>query len=411
MRFSAKHIVIAVLAAVVVGIVIFGAFKWREINRVRFVSTMFSGEEQVERFREMDVYFPVRTFHRMGGVAELSPGEAVKLPKTYVHAGEARDTEIFLSETDTTGLIVLKGGRILYENYWRGNDRDTRWISWSVGKSFISALVGIAVEEGKIESIDDQLVRYAPELQGTSYDGVTIRNALQMSSGVAWNEDYSDPDSDISRFGRALAFGSSMIDFARTLERKHEPGTVNYYNSMDAQVLGLVLRNATGMSPSEYLERKLWSKIGAEHDGYWVLDDAGTELAAGGVNVTLRDYARFGLLYLNKGNWNGEQIVPAEWVKASHTPDAPQLMPGRQEISDTIWGYGYLWWLPRKADGPYVAVGIYNQFIYVDPEHDLVIVKTSANSDYGQTNDESSWREDETIALFEAIAAAAPEAR
>lgn len=412
MRLSAGRIVAAALAAVMVGVAIFGIFKWREINRVRFVSSMFSGEEQVERFRAMDSYFPVREFHRAGNVWTLADSVPFPLPQTYEYAGETHDTGTFLVDTDTTGLIVVRGnGAVLYENYWRGNDRDTRWISWSVGKSFISALVGIAVEEGKIENIGDPLVKYAPELKGTSYDGVTIRNALQMSSGIAWNEDYSDPDSDISRFGRALAFGSSMIEFARTLERKHEPGTVNYYNSMDAQVLGLVLRNATGMSPSEYLERKLWSKIGAEHDGYWVLDDAGAELAAGGVNVTLRDYARFGLLYLNNGNWNGEQIVPSEWVKASHTPDAPQLMPGRQEISDTIWGYGYLWWLPRKADGPYAAVGIYNQFIYVDPAHDLVIVKTSANSGYGQTNDESSWREDETIALFEAIATTAPEAR
>lgn len=403
MRFSVSRIAIAVLAVVVAGVAVFGAFKWREINRVRFVSSMFSGEEQVERFRAMDDYFPVRAFRRAGDIAELPQGEALELPAAYVYAGESRDTEAFLSGTDTTGLIVLKGGKVLYENYWNGNTQDTRWISWSVGKSFISALVGIAVEEGRIESIDEPLVKYAPELAGTAYDGVTIRNALQMSSGVAWNEDYSDSESDIARFGRALAFGSSMIDFAKTLKRKHEPGTVNYYNSMDAQVLGLVLQNAVGMSPTEYLEEKIWSKMGAEQDGYWVLDDSGAELAAGGVNVTLRDYARFGLLYLNKGNWNGEQIVPAEWVKASHTPDAPQLMPGRQEISDTIWGYGYLWWLPREAHGPYAAVGIYNQFIYVDPEHDLVIVKTSANSDYGQTNDETSWREDETIALFEAV--------
>lgn len=403
MRFSMSRIAIAVLAVFVVAVAIFGVVKWREINRVRFVSSMFSGEEQVERFRAMDDYFPVRAFHRAGDIAELPQGEAVELPETYTYAGESRDTDAFLAETDTTGFIVLKGGKVLYENYWNGNTRNTRWISWSVGKSFISALIGIALEEGKIASIDEPLVKYAPELAGTAYDGVTIRNALQMSSGIAWNEDYSDPNSDIARFGRALAFGSSMIDFAKTLKRKHEPGTVNYYNSMDAQVLGLVLQNAVGMSPSEYLEEKIWSKIGAEHDGYWVLDDSGAELAAGGVNVTLRDYARFGLLYLNEGNWNGEQIVPAEWVKASHTPDAPQLMPGRQEISDTVWGYGYLWWLPRQADGPYAAVGIYNQFTYVDPAHDLVIVKTSANSGYGQTNDETSWREDETIALFEAM--------
>ena len=391
-------------AAVLALIVVAGVWKWPEIQRMRFVSSMFSGEEMVSRFRNMDEYFPTRTFHREGPVSELPQGEIVELPASYAYAGEARNTGKFLMDTDTTGLLVVHHGRVVYEKYWRGNDRDTRWISWSVGKSFISALVGIAIEEGRIESVDDRLVKYAPELKGTSYDGVTIRNALEMSSGVAWNEDYSDPDSDISRFGRALAFGSSMVDFAKTLGRAHEPGTVNHYNSLDAQMLGLVLLRATGESPSEYLEEKIWSKIGAEHDGYWVLDDTGMELAAGGVNVTLRDYARFGLLYLNKGKWNGTQIVPADWVKASHTPDAPQLMPGKQEISDTIWGYGYLWWLPRKANGPYSAVGIYNQFIYVDPAHDLVIAKTSANSDYGQTNDETSFREDETIALFEAIA-------
>lgn len=406
MRLSAGRIAIAVLVVVVAGVAIFGIFKWREINRVRFVSSMFSGEEQVERFRAMDDYFPVRVFERSGSISDLPDGERIELPQTYEYAGETKDTRAFLEETDTTGLMVAKGdGAVLYENYWRGNDKDTRWISWSVGKSFISALVGIALDEGKIASIDDQIVEYAPELKGTAYDGVSIKDALEMSSGVAWNEDYSDPESDIARFGRALALGSSMIDFAKTLKRKHEPGTVNYYNSMDAQVLGLVVQNAVGMSPSEYLEEKIWSKIGAEHDGYWVLDDAGTELAAGGVNVALRDYARFGLVYLNDGRWNGDQIVPAEWVAKSHTPDAERLMPGKREASDTVWGYGYLWWLPREADGPYSAVGIYNQFIYVDPAHDLVIVKTSANSDYGQTNDETSWREDETVALFEAIAA------
>lgn len=405
MRFSVSRIALAVLAAVILGVAIFGIFKWREINRVRFVSSMFSGEEQVERFRAMDEYFPVRTFERSGPVSGLPDGEKIELPETYEYAGETKSVETFISETDTTGLMVVRGdGEVLYENYWRGNDKDTRWISWSVGKSFISALIGIALNEGRIASVGDPIVKYAPELEGTAYDGVTIKDALEMSSGVAWNEDYSDPESDIARFGRALALGSSMIDFAKTLRRRHEPGTVNYYNSMDAQVLGLVLRNATGMSPTEYLEEKIWSKIGAEHDGYWVLDDTGTELAAGGVNVTLRDYARFGLMCLNGGRWNEEQIVPAEWVKKSHTPDAERLLPGKRETSDTVWGYGYLWWLPREADGPYSAVGIYNQFVYVDPANELVIVKTSANSDYGQTNDETSWREDETVALFEAIA-------
>lgn len=405
MRLGAGRIAVAVLVLVVLVVAVVGVAKWREINRVRFVSAMFSGEEQVERFRNMDDFFPVRTFHRSGPVSELPEGEQIALPESFSWYGETRETATFLEETDTTGLLVVKAdGTLVYENYWRGNGRDTRWISWSVGKSFISALFGVAMGEGKFISIDEPLTAYAPELKGTAYDGVTIKDALEMSSGVGWNEDYSDPESDIARFGRALALGSSMTEFAGTLKRKHEPGTVNYYNSMDAQVLGLVLKNMTGMSPSEYLEQKIWSKIGAEQDGYWVLDDTGEELAAGGVNLTLRDYARFGLIYLNDGTWNGTEIVPVEWVRTSHKPGAERLMPGKRETSDTVWGYGYLWWLPREADGAYAAVGIYNQFIYVDPAHGLVIVKTSANSDYGQTNDETSYREDETIALFEAIA-------
>lgn len=404
MRIGAKQIVFAGLALAIAGIVIFGAANWRDINRVRLVATMFSGKEQVERFHRMDNYFPVRVFRRAGNVSPLPAGAPLTLPATYRYGGETRDTEKFLADTDTTGLIVIRDGKVRHEEYRRGNDADTRWISWSVGKSFISALVGIALDEGKIESITDPLVKYAPELKGTSYDGVSVKDALEMSSGVAWNEDYSDPASDITRFGSVLAYGDSMVGFAKTLSRAHEPGTVNHYNSMDAQMLELVLEHATGMSPSEYLEKKIWSKIGAEHDGYWVLDDTGTELAAGGVNVTLRDYARFGLLYLNDGKWNGAQIVPADWVRASHTPDAERLMPGKRANSDSEWGYGYLWWLPRAADGPYSAVGIYNQFIYIDPAQNLVIAKTSANSGYGQTNDETSWREDETLALFEAIA-------
>ena len=180
---------------------------------------------------------------------------------------------------------------------------------------------------------------------------------------------------------------------------------------MDAQVLGLVLDHATGVTPSEYLSQKIWSKIGAEQDAYWVLDDFGNELAAGGVNVTARDYAKFGLLYLHDGKWNGEQLVPAAWVKASHTPDAAYLMPGlndhKSETSGTM-GYGYLWWIPSEVGGAYSAIGIYNQFIYVDPARDLVIVKTSANHAYGGDATEASYREMETFAFFDAVTAVLP---
>ncbi|MDO8421343.1 MAG: serine hydrolase [Parvibaculum sp.] len=408
MRWSVKRIVLGTIAVLVVGTAIVGVAKWREVKRAQFVASMFSGADEVENFRNMNAIFPTRTIARAGEPFLIPEGPALDLPTTYSYQGKTRDAADFLADTDTTGLVIVQHGKIVHEQYWRGNTKDTRWISWSVGKSFISTLVGIAVEEGKIASIDDQITKYAPELKGSGYDGVTIKHALQMSSGVGWNEDYSDQNSDIARFGRTLAFGGSMVDFAKTLKREHEPGTYHLYNSMDAQVLGLVLDHATGITPSEYLSQKVWSKIGAEQDAYWVLDDYGNELAAGGVNVTARDYAKFGLLYLHGGNWNGEQLVPADWVKASHTPDAPFLMPGKQEMkSETsgTMGYGYLWWIPSKVGGAYSAIGIYNQFIYVDPTRDLVIVKTSANHTYGGGATEESYREMETFALFDAIAA------
>ncbi len=407
MKLSVKRIALGVIAVLVVSTAIFGVAKWRELKRAQFVASMFSGANEIDNFRHMNAIFPTRAIARAGEPYLIPVGRSEPLPATYVYEGKRLDTEKFLADTDTTGLLVVQHGKIVHEQYWHGNDKDTRWISWSVGKSFISALVGIALDEGKIASIDDQIVKYAPELKGTGYDGVTIKNALQMSSGVGWNEDYSDQNSDIARFGRTLAFGGSMVEFAKTLKRAHEPGTYNLYNSMDAQVLGLVLKNATGETPSEYLSEKIWSKIGAERDAYWVLDDYGNELAAGGVNVTARDYAKFGLLYLHDGQWNGEQLVPSNWVKASHTPDAPYLMPGennnKSETSAGM-GYGYLWWVPSAVDGSYSAIGIYNQFIYVDPAHDLVIVKTSANHSYGGGATEASYRELETFALFRAIA-------
>jgi CubicO group peptidase (beta-lactamase class C family) len=408
MGWSVKRIALVTIAVLVVGTAIVGVAKWRELKRVQFVSSMFSGAEQVENFRNMNTIFPTRLIKRAGEAQPIPEGPSLELPANYEYGGKTLDTATFLDETDTTGLVIVQHGKLVHEQYWRGNDKDTRWISWSVGKSFISALVGIALDEGKIDNIDDQITKYAPELLGSGYEGVSIKQALQMASGVGWNEDYSDENSDIARFGRTLAFGGSMVEFAKTLKQEHEPGTYHLYNSMDAQVLGLVLKNATGETPSDYLFEKIWSKIGVEHDAYWVLDDAGDELAAGGVNLTARDYAKFGLLYLNEGKWNDEQLVSAGWIKASYTPDAPFLMPGIQEMkSETsgTMGYGYLWWLPGDVEGAYSAIGIYNQFIYIDPARDLVIVKTSANRTYGGDATEASYREMESFALFAAIGA------
>jgi len=260
--------------------------------------------------------------------APLAAGKATALPASFEAQGRTLDTQAFLAQVETTGLLVLKDDRLVYETYWLGNDATTQTISWSVVKSVVSALMGIALHEGAIRSVEDPVTQYVPGLAGSGYDGVRIKDVLQMSSGVRWNEDYSDPQADINVFGRVFRRGESLDAFAARCVRGREPGTYNLYNSTDTHVIGMVLRHATGRSLSDYLKEKLWDPIGAEADAFWIVDDKGAEMAGGGLNAVLRDYARLGLLYQNGGALNGTQIVPESWVKASVTPDAPHLMPG-----------------------------------------------------------------------------------
>lgn len=326
----------------------------------------------------------------------------MSLPPHYVYRDQVKDSAAFLEDVDTTGLLVLHRDKVVYENYWRGTMPTTKTIGWSLTKSFVSALVGIAIAEGKITSVEDSLTQYVPELKGSAYDGVSLKDVLQMSSGASWNENYSDWSSDINRFGRAFALGSSLDRFIMTLKREHAPGTYHRYNSMDTQVIGFVLRRATGLSNADYLESRLWESLGMQDDALWITDDDNIEFAAAGLNATLRDFAKLGELYQHLGYWNGRQIVPSAWVVASVTPDAPHLRPGKRSSSDEVMGYGMQWWIPDNS-GDYTGIGVFNQFIYVNPELQLVIAKTSANHLYGTGPSGENDREDENIAFFKAV--------
>ena len=370
-------------------------------ERMAFVTSLFSGVEQYEAFNHLADLFPHHVIKASSSPYSFPHGEAVELPPGYRYQGEDRDTRTFLEETDTVALLVLHDGAIVYENYWLTGGPDVHWMSMSVGKSFVSALVGIAIAEGKIRSIEDPITDYVPSLAGSAYDSVRIKDILQMSSGARWDEDYSDPDSDIMRFIQAFGTGGSLNDFTATLVREHEPGTVNYYNSMDTQALGMLLKSTTGQSLAAYAEKNLWEPLGMERDAYWITDDSSMEMAAGGLQVTARDYAKLGQLYLNGGEWRGRQVVPADWVHDSVTPDAPHVMPGLHREYPV--GYGYQWWVPQGDEGEFSAIGVYNQFIWVNPTKHVVIVKLSANSGYGLTDDDTSWREMESFALFRAI--------
>ncbi|MDB9953317.1 beta-lactamase family protein [Porticoccaceae bacterium] len=375
------------------------------IQRLQVVGSLFTGAEQIENFNSMHEMFPVNVLPPAEQVLEFESGVAVQLPTSFMYLGAEVLTSEFITRTDSGALLVLKDGKVTFEQYWQTGGRDQTWLSMSVAKSFISALIGIAVDQGLIGDITQPVTDYVPELAGSAYDNVRIKDILQMSSGASWNEDYGDPESDINRFGRVFALGGSMNEFAATLVPDLPPGTYNRYNSTDTQVLGMLLTKVTGRSINDYMIEMLWHPMGAENVGYWLTDAEGMEMAFGGLNITARDYAKLGEMYRMGGALNGQQIVPADWVRASITPDAPHLTPGDNPQSDWPVGYGHQWWIPEGDVGEFMAIGVYNQFIYIAPESNTVIVKLSANSAYGTPDDPDASSEFESLELFRAIAA------
>ena len=375
-------------------------FIFPKALRVHKVKTLYDKDKIVYNFLNMDKIFPTREIKASKNPKPLKRNTKT-LPETFFFEGEEKNLQECLDYFWSDGMIVLHKNEMVYENYWLGNNENKRHISWSVAKSFISALVGIAYEEGLIDSLDDPVTKYLDDFKETGYDGVTIKDILQMSSGVLFNEDYADYDSDINRFGRAVATGTSMRDFSKTLTREREPGTYMHYVSINTQVLGFLLQEVTNKSISQYLYNKIWNPLGMEDSAYFILDDVKDEFALGGLNATLRDYAKFGLLYLQNGRWNDNQIISKQWIEDSHSTDGIHLVPGERETSSNPWGYGYQWWVPGFPDTDYTASGVYNQYIYIDPLSEIVIAKTSSNYKY---TSELQVSKDMHMAMFRAIA-------
>ncbi|WP_229707804.1 serine hydrolase [Tistrella bauzanensis] len=368
---------------------------------------LFSGAPQHETFPRLKDRLPATTMVPAATPFVFPEGPAVTLPAAHEFDGEARSFEGFFADTDTAALLVLKDGMVRHERYALTGGRDVQWISWSVAKSFVSAMVGIAIAEGHIGGVDEPISDYVPVMPGSAYDGVSIRHVLQMSSGARWNEDYNDNQSDVHRLGTAMSGDGSLDRFVAEMVAENPPGTICRYNSGDTQALGALLIRATGRSITDYMQEKLVEPLGMTHAGHWLIDPAGVEMAFAGLNLTARDFARLGELYRNGGVWQGRQIVPADWVRASVTVTAPHLAPGRPHIASGTsgHGYGYQWWLPAGNRGEFSATGIYNQFVYVDPSRGVTIVKLSANRRYGTSMDEATNRGMETIAWLRAIAA------
>ena len=340
--------------------------------------------------------------------AKLSPApqpfifprtDDIALPEQFYYKGRKYITQEFLDATDTAALLIIYNGNICYEHYALTGGPDVQWISTSMAKSFISILIGIAVDEGLIGSIDDPVNKYLPELNKSSFADVPIKDILQMSSGVAWNE-----EDGIRRLMHTFVLGGSLNDLLLTLKRERPPGTYNLYSSANTQVLGFLLTRVSARSITDYMQEKFWIPMGMQDPAYWLLDDESMEMAYGGFNATARDYAKIGELYRLGGQWQGRQIIPADWVIASITPDAPHLIPGDNPLSDDTLGYGYHWWIIDGNEGEFSAMGLYNQFIYVNPTHQLVIVKLSANRATALDQEAQGGSNIQSIGLFRAIA-------
>ncbi len=317
-------------------------------------------------FRRLDQLTPAHVVRRGSRVRPLPPGRP--LPPLAFHATDADWTlERWMAADHVAGIVVLQDGKVRLERYGLGHGPAGRWTSFSVAKSFTSTLVGAAVKDGRIGSVDDPIVRHLPELKGSAYDGVSIRQVLTMTSGVKWNEDYDDPDSDVVLSSRATAppGRDPVVDYMARLPREAPPGTKWVYKTGETNLIGALVARATGETLAAYLSEKVWRPYGMEQDAAWILSPAGREFGGFGLCAALRDFARMGQFVLE----GGHGVLPAGWLATATTKQADIGAPGG--------GYGYQWW--TNDDGSYDARGVFGQLIHVDPQRRLVI---AVNADW-----------------------------
>jgi CubicO group peptidase (beta-lactamase class C family) len=324
----------------------------------------------------LDEIYPARKVAR-GADARPLWRSAVEPALRYSYQAMDGGLDDYLSHNRTTGFLILRGDTILVERYQYDRTPEHRMASNSMAKTIVAMLVGIALSERKIGSIDDRAAKYVAELAGTPYGETSLRHLLTMSSGVRFSEIYSGSD-DVATLLRLSALGGSEGGAATVMPfrtRDRAPGERFSYSSAETQVLGLVLRAATGEPLSDYLSEKIWKPMGAEADASWVIDKGGYEAAFFGVNATLRDYARLGMLLANDGALGGRQIIPAAWVRAATTPSGKQFQPGQ---ASSLFGYGYQTWIVPDAKRQFALRGLRGQAIFVDPESKVVMVHTAA---------------------------------
>ena len=318
-------------------------------------------EERIVGFRNFDAIYDTRMVENGTDYLPLTQDPQDFSALTYEVDGKAYPLDHYLETFFVAGFLVASGDRLLIERYRLGHSETSRWVSFSVAKSVTSLLIGAAIRDGYIESVDEEVTDYLPRLKGGSYEGTTIRDLLQMASGVAWNESYTDPASDVAL--AAGLNGLALVDYLGKLPRAADPGRRFNYNTGETNLAGAVLRAAIGNNAASYLAAKVWRPL-MEHPATWSIT-SDVELGGCCIHATLRDYARIGLLAARDGVLpDGTRTLPEGWMQES-TRGSPSYP-----------GYGYLWWL--WDDGPYSANGIFGQLIWIDPANDLVIVTQSA---------------------------------
>ena len=339
-------------------------------------ATFFQIPYLVGSHSQLDQILEGRVIHRASTPSVL-PRAREEPVLRYDFQGQSYTLDDYLARHPATGLLIARDDTILVERYQYGRNDRHRFTSWSMAKTVTAMLVGIAIAEGRIRSVDDPAAAYVPGLEGFEYGRTPIRHLLQMSSGVRFLEEYSGRD-DVSKLAREtfvqLAQGgvSAVTPFN---ERVVPSGTKFSYASVETQVLGLVLRAATGRPVAAYLEEKIWQPIGAEADATWIIDKSGQEATFCCLNAVLRDYARLGLLLAHGGNWRGRQLIPAQWIRDATTvrADQPHLRPG---TATGFFGYGYQTWIV-PGERVFAFLGVRGQTIYVYPESRLVMVHTA----------------------------------
>ena len=322
-------------------------------------------EQQVASYRNINMIFPTREIAAGGKTLDL-PEQLRSLGDTEIHVDNRTLTaDDYFAEHNVAGLLVIKDGKIAYERYGLGNTEDSLWISFSVAKSVTSMLIGAAIQDGYIKSVDEKVTDYLPRLKNSAYDQSTIRNVLQMSSGVEWNEDYADPKSDVNT---ATWDTLSLYEYLRDRPREMAPGEAFNYNTAETNLAGTILRSAIGNNLATYLSEKIWKPFGMESGANWMLTEpGGGEWGGCCINATLRDYGRLGLFAMSNGQLaDGTQVLPEGWMAESTTP------------SKGFPGYGYFWWL--YDDGTYRATGIFGQSIYINAQENVVIAMHSARA-------------------------------